>query len=219
MWSAAEANRRYFQRAYRTGEHGWAVEDPCPYAVGYLKQLNRVAPGGELLDVGCGEGRHSFAAARLGFKVTAVDYEPLALKCARRLAKAKHIARVVFRKADVFCLPFSDSRFDIILDYGCLHHQRKTDWPRYRASILRVLKPRGHYVLSVFSPKFRLFLGSRRSWHVAYGAYRRCFTAKEIEGLFTRDFDLLEMVEEREKDRGFWHVLMKRLTEAEQRIS
>ena len=193
------------------------MEEPCPYAVNFLKRLRRLVPDGKLLDIGCGEGRHSLAAARLGFEVTAIDYEPLALKRARRFARtssrleacATITGRITFRQADVFCLPFPDSCFDIVLDYGCLHHQRKSHWQAYRASILRVLKPRGFYVLSVFSPRFRLFRGSRRPWHVAYGAYRRCFTRQDLAGLFSRHFDVIAMTEERGKAGGFWHALMK----------
>jgi len=210
MLSAHEANRRYFRDAYRTGEHGWGENTPSPYAVDFLRRLARLVPGGEVLDIGCGEGRHSIAAARLGFRVTASDYEPLALKRARQVAEAKGARGIVFRKADVFDMPFPDSSFDVIVDYGFLHHQRKADWPALKSSILRVLKPEGYYILSVFSPRFRLFRGSRRRWHIAYGAYRRCFTAEDITGLFGSDFDFIEMKEERGKGGGFWHVLMKR---------
>lgn len=210
MLSAREANRSYFREAYRTGQHGWAADQPSAYVLRYLERLSRQVPGGELLDVGCGEGRHSFAAARLGFRVTGVDYEPLALRRARRLARAGGVRGVAFRQADVFSLPFSAGRFDVVLDYGCLHHQRKSDWRPYREAILRMLKPDGFYLLSAFSPRFRLFRGSRRRWHVNYGAYRRCFTRKEIAEFLGAHFDVVETVEEGEGGRGFLHVLAKR---------
>ncbi len=213
MLSAREANRRYFRESYRTGEHGWGADEPSPYAVDFLRELKRLVPRGTLLDIGCGEGRHSLAAAQLGFQVTAIDYEPLSLKRARHAARMKHSRAIVFRRADVFCLPFRDACFDVILDYGCLHHQRKTDWRAYKASILRVVKPQGYYVLSVFSPRFRLFRASGRAWHIAYGAYRRCFTPEEIFELFGRDFEMVRIIEERGKEGGFWHTLMKRRAE------
>jgi SAM-dependent methyltransferase len=183
--------------------------------VDYLKRVRRLVPGGELLDIGCGEGRHAFAAARLGFKVTAIDYEPLALRRARQFAKSTRLKEIIFRRADVFRLPFPDACFDVVLDYGCLHHQRKSDWPAYKRSILRVLKSEGYYILSVFSPEFRMFRGSRRRWHIAYGAYRRCFTPKEIVSLFGREFEIVDITEERGKEGGFWHVLMTRCAEIE----
>ena len=210
MPTARQANRRYFRRAYRTGEHGWGTDEPSAYAVQYLKRLKRNVPGASLLDVGCGEGRHAIAAARLGFKVTAVDFEPLALKRARRFARDAGAKGIVFRLADVLRLPFGEDSFDIVLDYGCLHHQRKSDWPAYKRSLLRVLRPGGFYVLCVFSPRFRLFQGRRRSWHVAQGAYRRCFTPAEVRALFARDFEILELKEEKGQGRGFWQVLMRR---------
>lgn len=208
MPSAQQANRRYFRRAYRSGRHGWAAIEPSPYAVRFLRRLRTAAPGARLLDLGCGEGRHALTAAKLGFEVTAIDYEPLALRRARRRAKQAGVKGIAFRKADALDLPFPDGCFDIVLDYGCLHHQKKSHWPAYTAGMLRVMKPRGFLVLSVFSARFYLFRGSRRRWHIAKGAYRRCFSREEILRLFGRDFEPLEIVEE--KERGFWHALMRR---------
>lgn len=207
--SAAEANRRYFRQAYRTGRHGWGVEEPSSYAVEFLGRLKGIIPGGRLLDIGCGEGRHAIIAAKLGFKVTAVDYEPLALERARRFAKEKGTEGIIFRRSSVLRLPAPVVPFDVVLDYGCLHHQRKADWPAYKAGVLRVLSGDGHYILSVFSPKFPLFRGSRRNWHIAQGAYRRCFARREIIDLFGGEFEAVEMVEEG-AGHGFWHALFRR---------
>ena len=157
---------------------------------------------------------HAIAAARLGFRVTGIDYEPLALKRARRFARMKQVTGIIFRKANIFHLPFREAAFDVVLDYGCLHHQRKPDWSAYKTGILQVLKPEGFYVLSVFSPEFPLFRGSRRPWHIAQGAYRRYFTRVDIEQLFRSDFEFLELTKERGAPRGFWHVLMKRREDA-----
>jgi SAM-dependent methyltransferase len=209
MLTAAETNHHYFHEAYSTGRHGWEVENPSPYVVDFLDRLRALVPGGRLLDLGCGEGRHSLAAARAGFRVVGVDYEPLALHRARRTARAVGLTGITFRQADALHLPFPAGSFDVVLDYGCLHHQRKSDWPAYRAGLLRVLKPRGYYVLSVFSPDFPLFHGSRRPWHLAYGSYRRYFTREDLEGLFGGEFEFLELVEQGGEGGGFWHALAK----------
>jgi ubiquinone/menaquinone biosynthesis C-methylase UbiE len=213
MLSAKEANRRYFRQAYRSAQHGWAVEEPSSYAVNFLRRLRRLLPGARVLDLGCGEGRHTIAAVKMGFKVTAIDYEPLALKRARKFAETAGAKGVHFRKANALRLPFPRSNFGVVLDYGCLHHQKKADWPAYLANILRVLKPQGFLVLSVFSPRFCLFRSRRRPWHIAQGAYRRSFGRKDILELFGPKFEILELVEERENQRGFWHGLMKRRAE------
>ncbi len=210
MISAAKANRTYFRRAYQSGRHGWGVEEPDRFAVKFLNRLRRMVPRARLLDIGCGEGRHSIVAAALGFRVTAVDYEPLALARARRFAREKGVKGIVFRQANVLRLPAPATPFDIVFDYGCLHHQRKSDFKAYKASILRSLSPRGYYVLSVFSPRFPLFRGSRRPWHIAQGAYRRYFTQAELLDLFGREFEVLEMIEEDGGRHGFWHALFRR---------
>jgi SAM-dependent methyltransferase len=207
--SAIKANRQYFRDAYRTGQHGWGVEEPSPYAVKSLVRLKRIIPNGRLLDIGCGEGRHAIIASRLGFKVTAVDYEPLALKRARYFAKEKGAKGIVFRIANVLHMPAPETVFDVVLDYGCLHHQRKADWPAYKASVLRVLSPHGFFILSVFSPKFLLFRGSHKNWHIAQRAYRRYFTRGEVLGLFGREFEVLEIIEEDGGQHGFWHALFR----------
>jgi SAM-dependent methyltransferase len=210
MLSAAKANRQYFRHAYRTGKHGWGVEEPSPDAVKFLTRLKRIIPHGKLLDIGCGEGRHAIIASRLGFRVTAVDYEPLALERAQRLAKERGANGIIFRMANILHMPASSTVFDVVLDYGCLHHQRKADWPAYKASLLRLLSRDGFFVLSVFSPKFPLFRGSHKNWHIAQGAYRRHFTRRDILELFGREFDVLEMTEENGGHHGFWHALLKR---------
>jgi ubiquinone/menaquinone biosynthesis C-methylase UbiE len=208
--TADSANREYFRDAYSTGLHGWSVEAPSPFALEFLNRLAPLAPSGKLLDVGCGEGRHAIAAAKLGFKVTAVDYEPLALERARKFADKAGVGGVIFKEADVFRLPFADSQFDIVLDYGCLHHQKKSAQAAYRESLVRVLKKTGFYILSVFGPQFRLFKGIQRQWHIAQGAYRRYFTATDIKSLFLQHFEILELREEKGDGSGFLHALMKR---------
>jgi SAM-dependent methyltransferase len=210
MLTAAQANRGYFREAYRTGRHGWEVDGPSPYAVKFLTRLKPIVPGGRLLDIGCGEGRHGIAASRLGFKVTAVDYEPMALKRARRLAKIKGAKGIIFKAANILQLPVPRIPFDIVLDYGCLHHQKKADWPAYKASVLRVVSRQGFFILSVFSPNFPLFRDRHKNWHVALGAYRRCFTRGDILGLFGGEFEALEMIEEDGGRHGFWHILFGR---------
>jgi SAM-dependent methyltransferase len=210
MHRAGEANPRYFHEAYRTGKHGWEKQEPSPYALAFLRRVRKQGGEPRLLDVGCGEGRHCFAAQRLGFRVTGIDYEPLALRRARARARALHVSGIRFQLADVFALPFPPYFFDVILDYGCLHHQKMSGWAAYQESVLRVLKPSGYYVLSVFSPKFNLFHGASRPWHIAFGAYRRYFTREQIAVLFGQHFNVLEIKEECGGGRGFLHVMMQR---------
>ena len=206
MRTARKANKDYFREAYRSGKHGWEAK-PSPFVLRYLDRLRKTLPGSALLDLGCGEGRHAIAAARSGFRVTAVDLEPGALERAKAKARAAGVQGLRFLKADALALPFAPGSFDIVLDFGCLHHQRKADWPGYEMSVLRTLKPGGYLIISVFSPRFRFFRGRKRDWHIALGAYRRCFSKKDLTALFGKKFKVLSLLEEQS---GFLHGLMER---------
>lgn len=213
MRSAAEQNRQYFHEAYETGLHGWAAEPSPPVA----RNLARVAqtPGPRrLLDLGCGEGRHCLAAARLGFAPVGVDYEPGAIRRAQARAREAGLQALVrFLVADILALPFKAQAFDVLLDYGCLHHQRKADWNRYLAALRWVLKPGGHLLLSTFSTNFRAYGLQDRPWHLAHGAYRRFFTADALQALFAGEFEFLSLEEEAGERSGMWHALLRRRTE------
>jgi len=208
--SARACNRDYFHQAYQTGEHGWEVGKPSPYVRKHLEMLSRVAPGGRLLDLGCGEGRHCLLAARLGFRPTGLDLEPLAITRARAQAQAAGLAdSVTWVVGDVLKLPAFPAPFDLVLDYGCLHHQRKADHGRYLQSLRAALRPGGHLLLSVFSTHFLVYGPQERRWHLAHGAYRRFFTADDLHRLFDRDFEFVRLEEEREGRRGFWHGVLR----------
>ena len=216
MRTADEENRRYFRRAYETGCHGWQGEAPSAHVVKNLTALAQEALGRRLLDLGCGEGRHCLLAARMGFRPTGVDYEPLAIRRAQALARQAGLAdRIQWAVADIFALPFAPDSWDVVLDYGCLHHQKKSDWPRYQAAIRAMLKPQGYFLLSVFSPRFRVFGPQQRPWHLAHGAYRRFFTSDDLHCLWGRDFEFLILEEETEGVRGFWHAFLRRRREQE----
>lgn len=74
-------------RAFGTGSH--ATTRLC-------LELLAAAPRGSLLDVGCGSGVLSIAAARLGFApITAVDDDPVAITVARDNAAANGVELVV----------------------------------------------------------------------------------------------------------------------------
>src|SRR6185295_18512075 len=74
--------KKFFRKAYETGEHGWPEIGPTPHVARLVKLLGP-GRGKSALDLGCGEGRHSILMGRQGYAVTAFDLEPLALAKAR----------------------------------------------------------------------------------------------------------------------------------------
>src|SRR6188472_2953535 len=153
--------KKFFRKAYETGEHGWPETGPTPQVAALAARAGS-GRGRTALDLGCGEGRHTILLARMGYDVTAFDLEPLALEKARAAVRKSGLT-ARYKAGDALHPDFDDAAFDLVLDYGCFHHVVTRDWPRYRRQIARILKPGGHLLLSVFSTKFRHHAKERRT--------------------------------------------------------
>ena len=101
------------------------------------------AVGRIALDMGAGRGIASFALARDGFDVTALEPDPSELVGAgaiRYLAAHEGLAiRVVQEHSEH--LPFADNTFDVVFARAVLHHTR--DLRAACLELFRVLKPGG----------------------------------------------------------------------------
>jgi SAM-dependent methyltransferase len=78
--------RADWDRRYRGTELVWTAQ-PNRFVVQELGEL----PPGRALDLGSGEGRNAVWLAERGWRVTAVDFSPVALDKARRLAQAREV--------------------------------------------------------------------------------------------------------------------------------
>ncbi len=99
--------------------------------------------GGRALDVGAGRGIASYALARDGFAVTALEPDPSALVGAgaiRSLAAATGVA-IELVGAPSETLPFGDGEFDVVFGRAVLHHTR--DLRTATREMTRVLRPGG----------------------------------------------------------------------------
>jgi SAM-dependent methyltransferase len=67
------------------GERLWRI---APEQVEAIISLAQLEPGAAVLDLGCGEGRHSLELARRGYRVTGVDRTAAYLRIAREKAAA-----------------------------------------------------------------------------------------------------------------------------------
>lgn len=98
---------------------------------------------GKALDVGAGRGIASYALARDGFAVTALEPNPSSIVGAAAIRDLAVEANVVIQVCEEFSerLPFDDDSFDIVFARAVLHHT--SDLGLACAELLRVLKPGG----------------------------------------------------------------------------
>ncbi|MHB8482092.1 MAG: class I SAM-dependent methyltransferase [Nitrospiria bacterium] len=207
--------RDYFKAAYDGETTPWPSTRPTSQVEECLTLIKKKLPSGSMLDLGCGEGRHSFLFQKSGFKAVGVDYQPSALEKALRRSRAFKggvSSAPHFLAADIFNLPFLPKQFDVILDYGCFHHIRKRDFQTYLGILFEMLKPGGFYILSCFSTGYKHHPDEkrRRDWIMHKGHYDRFFNRSDFSLLFGADFDIIKLLEEKDGIHEFFHVLMKK---------
>ncbi len=111
--------------------------------------LGGIRSGDRVLDVGCGTGDLTLAAAARASaqgEVVGIDASPEMIQVARQKA-GRHGAAARFDVAVIERIPFSDNYFDVVLSSLMLHHLPGDLKQRGLAEVLRVLKPGGRLLV------------------------------------------------------------------------
>src|SRR5262249_48756613 len=106
-----------------------------------LAALVRGRQNARVLDLGCGGGHVTFAAASHAREVVAYDLSPEMLDVVARAAKERGLGNVTTQQGVVERLPFPDASFDVVLSRFSAHHWHGFDAALREAA--RVLKPGG----------------------------------------------------------------------------
>lgn len=100
----------------------------------------RLAPSCHILDLGSATGGNSILMQNMGFKVSSLEYSDLGFN----LQQQKGI-RVT--KGDARDIPFLDASFDAVICLDVIEHILEDEM--VALEIARVLKPGGHFLISV----------------------------------------------------------------------
>ena len=123
-----------------------ALEEPL------VEELLGDVRGLEILDLGCGTGRHSIRMAAAGARVTAVDFSSGMLEQAREKAGPGDIRFQVHDLSQP--LPFAEKTFDRVLCALVVDHIEDLD--KLFNEMNRVCRPAGYVVVSGMHPAMML---------------------------------------------------------------
>jgi SAM-dependent methyltransferase len=153
-------------------------------------------PGDRVLDVGCGEGRHTHASALERVDVVGVDLDPARVREARdgfeaEVADAAR-TRPGFCRADAFDLPFRTGAFDVVICSEVLEHLPEYD--RAVDELDRVLAPGGSLAVSVPRPgPERVCWRLSEEYHQVEGGHVRVFDPADLRSTVEdRDLEFVD---------------------------
>jgi ubiquinone/menaquinone biosynthesis C-methylase UbiE len=109
-----------------------------------------IQPEMDVLDVACGTGNASIPAARLGARVTGLDFSPGLVAIARERGAEANV-EVDWLEGDAESLPFDDNSFDRVI--SAIGHMFAPDHKRTADELLRVCRPDGRIAVACWTPE------------------------------------------------------------------
>lgn len=119
-----------------------------------------------ILDLCCGQGRHTLTLARRGFtKVSGMDRSHYLIRRARNQAKLEGLS-IQFKEGDARKLPFPVDHFDFVMIPGNSfgYFESHQDDEKVLTGIHRVIKPGGRLLLDITDGEFVRRNFEKRSW-------------------------------------------------------
>ncbi len=144
------AHPEFWSTRYRSGEMPWDLHG-VPVALKKFLAGTKCGERGSVLIPGCGSGYEIAAFDEAGFDVTAIDFSPVAVKRARRVARGP-ASRIVL--ADFFEHDFGQC-FDVIYERTFLCALPPSRWREYARKLAGLTQPGARMVGTYFMGRAR----------------------------------------------------------------
>jgi len=141
---------------YKRGEFTFLT--PHPEVVKYINQLKKNREI-NILDLGCGAGRHLLYISENSYIPLGIDFSTEALRISKeRLNKANLHALLL--GGDMTLLPLRSNSFDVVICINTIYHNTRAKIKHTISEIKRILKPGGKLLVTFIS---------KRSWKYGLG--------------------------------------------------
>jgi SAM-dependent methyltransferase len=131
----------------------------------FLASALDLKPGAQVLDLCCGQGRHSVQLSKRGFKVTSLDLNPDYLQLAQQAALASKVS-IETVAADMREIPFHN-KFDAIVNmyssFGYL--EAEAEDLKVLRSAAKALKAGGALLLDMLNREWAIDNYIQNDWH------------------------------------------------------
>lgn len=144
-----ESLKARLKATWMAGDYGLIAKSIQSGAEEFIARLE-LRPGTSVLDVACGSGNVSIAAARSGAVVTGVDIATNLLEQARARAGSEGL-KIQFDEADAEQMPYPDAAFDEVVSMFGVMFAPHPDLAA--AELARVCRPGGRVAMANWTPE------------------------------------------------------------------
>ena len=129
-------------------------------SVAWIDRIAGGADGSEyrgLLDLGCGPGLYGIRFARLGWRVTRIDYSKTSIRHARNAARGEdrsHVTAPVYRHGDFRRMTYPNGQRVVTMIYGTFGTGSDDERIGLLRRIRECLIPGGYFVVDVFTKAY-----------------------------------------------------------------
>lgn len=137
---------KHWQQIFK--REGRVFQEPHKDIPQFIEILRQIGAN-NVLDLGCGTGRHTIALARSGFRVCGIDISEEGIRQTEEWLRQESL-EAALKVRDIYKrLPYKEDFFDGVISTAVLHHARVSKIKKLIREIERVMKPGGVLIVEV----------------------------------------------------------------------